>query len=96
MEAVLFIVILFVVCGWGICGMYVLPFAVAAVAYVVSSSINESLFKRFSKKSVYKVVAVTCILFFVFSVILSLRFPKEFSSMSFCRDYLPFLNVTFY
>lgn len=96
MEAVLFIVVLFVVCGWGVCGMYVLPLGVAAVAYIVSSSINESLFKRFSKNSLYKVVIAACILFFVFSVVLSLRFPKEFSSMSFCRDFLPFFDVTFY
>ena len=49
MEVVLFIIILFTVFGWSVFGMYVLPFATAAMAYIISITLNESLCERFSR-----------------------------------------------
>lgn len=94
MEVVLFIIILFTVFGWSVFGMYVLPFATAAMAYIISITLNESLCERFSKK--IKIIVIFSLVFFIFALILSLRFPKEFSDMFICKDFFPFLKVTFY
>lgn len=91
---VILISLFVLICFWGVISVVLMP--VFMCFAVLGISMFACDFRQSSNKIRNLAILTLSTLFFLLSVYFSMRFPSSMSSGEHFRDFLPFLDVTFY